>query len=86
MTRERTPIEPRRVSPGTRAKILAATDHVCARPGCPERAASTARSVPATHRRPPMTDPTLRALAEILRPRSIILLAVVAGVVSLWWL
>jgi hypothetical protein len=33
-----------------------------------------------------MTDPTLRALAEVFRPRSIILLAVVAGVVSLWWL
>jgi len=28
----------------------------------------------------------LRALAEVFRPRSIILLAVVAGVVSLWWL
>jgi hypothetical protein len=27
-----------------------------------------------------------RALAEVFRPRSIILLAVVAGVVSLWWL
>jgi len=26
------------------------------------------------------------ALAEVFRPRSIILLAVVAGVVSLWWL
>lgn len=33
-----------------------------------------------------MTDPTLRALAEVFRPRSIILLAVVAGVISLWWL
>jgi len=33
-----------------------------------------------------MTDPTLRALAEVFRPRSIFLLAVVAGVVSLWWL
>jgi hypothetical protein len=32
-----------------------------------------------------MTDP-LRALAEMFRPRSLILLAVVAGVVSLWWL
>jgi len=28
----------------------------------------------------------LRALAEVFRPRSLILLAVVAGVVSLWWL
>jgi hypothetical protein len=27
-----------------------------------------------------------RALAEVFRPRSLILLAVVAGVVSLWWL
>jgi hypothetical protein len=26
------------------------------------------------------------AVAEVLRPRSLILLAVVAGVVSLWWL
>ena len=26
------------------------------------------------------------ALAEVFRPRSLILLAVVAGVVSLWWL
>jgi hypothetical protein len=33
-----------------------------------------------------MTNLTLRALAEVLRPRSLILLAVVAGVVSLWWL
>jgi hypothetical protein len=33
-----------------------------------------------------MTDPTLRALAEVFRPRSLVLLAVVAGVVSLWWL
>jgi hypothetical protein len=32
---------------------------------------------------PPMW---FRALAEVLRPRSLILLAVVAGVVSLWWL
>jgi hypothetical protein len=28
----------------------------------------------------------IRALAEVLRPRSIILLAVLAGVISLWWL
>jgi hypothetical protein len=27
-----------------------------------------------------------RAIAEVLRPRSIILLAVLAGVISLWWL
>jgi hypothetical protein len=32
---------------------------------------------------PPMW---LRALAEVFRPRSLIILAVVAGVVSLWWL
>ena len=32
---------------------------------------------------PPMW---LRALAEVFRPRSLILLAVVAGVISLWWL
>jgi hypothetical protein len=28
----------------------------------------------------------IAAIAEVLRPRSIILLAVLAGVVSLWWL
>jgi len=28
----------------------------------------------------------IAALAEVFRPRSLILLAVVAGVVSLWWL
>jgi len=33
-----------------------------------------------------MTDPTLRALAEVFRPRSLILLAVVAGVLSLFWI
>ena len=27
-----------------------------------------------------------RALAEVFRPRSLILLAVVAGVISLWWM
>jgi len=46
MTRERIPIEPRRVSPGTRAKILAATGHVCARPGCPERATDVDHILP----------------------------------------
>jgi hypothetical protein len=36
----------------------------------------------------PCDEPPLwfKALAEVLRPRSIILLAVLAGVVSLWWL
>jgi hypothetical protein len=33
-----------------------------------------------------MTNLTLRALAEVFRPRSLILLAVVAGVVSLFWI
>jgi hypothetical protein len=28
----------------------------------------------------------IAALAEVLRPRSIIILAVLAGVISLWWL
>jgi 5-methylcytosine-specific restriction protein A len=46
MTRERIPIEPRRVSPGTRAKILAATDHVCARPGCPDKATDVDHILP----------------------------------------
>lgn len=32
---------------------------------------------------PPMW---LRAVAEVLRPRSIIILLAMAGVVSLWWL
>jgi len=46
MTRERISIERRWVSPGTRAKILAATDHVCARPGCPERATDVDHILP----------------------------------------
>ena len=46
MTRERLPIEPRRVSAGTRAKILAATGHVCARPDCPERATDVDHILP----------------------------------------
>ena len=33
-----------------------------------------------------MTDPTFRAVAEVLRPRSIIILAAMAGVISLWWM
>jgi hypothetical protein len=33
-----------------------------------------------------MTDPTFRAIAEVLRPRSIIILLALAGVISLWWL
>jgi len=33
-----------------------------------------------------MTDPTFRAIAEALRPRSIIILLALAGVISLWWL
>jgi hypothetical protein len=33
-----------------------------------------------------MTDPTLRALAEVFRPRSLIILAVLAGTIALWWL
>jgi hypothetical protein len=28
----------------------------------------------------------IAAVAEVLRPRSIIILAVLAGVISLWWL
>jgi hypothetical protein len=28
----------------------------------------------------------LRAVAEVLRPRSIIILLALAGVISLWWL
>jgi hypothetical protein len=28
----------------------------------------------------------LRAVAEVLRPRSLIILAAMAGVISLWWL
>jgi hypothetical protein len=39
-------IEPRRVSAGTRAKILAATNHVCARPDCPERATDVDHILP----------------------------------------
>ncbi len=33
-----------------------------------------------------MTDPTFRAIVEVLRPRSIIILLALAGVISLWWL
>ncbi len=33
-----------------------------------------------------MTDPTFRAIAEVLRPRSIIILLALAGVISLWWM
>ena len=33
-----------------------------------------------------MTDPTFRAVAEVLRPRSIIILLALAGVISLWWM
>lgn len=45
----------------------------------------------ASHRgwdfRPPDEPPMwLRAVAEVLRPRSIIILLALAGVVSLWWL
>jgi hypothetical protein len=32
-----------------------------------------------------MIDPTLRAVAEVLRPRSLIILLALAGVISLWW-
>jgi hypothetical protein len=28
----------------------------------------------------------IAAIAEVLRPRSLIILAVLAGVISLWWL
>lgn len=46
MNRERIPIEPRRVSAGTKAKVLAATDHVCARPGCTVRATDVDHILP----------------------------------------
>ena len=46
MKKEPVPIEPRRVSPGTRAKILAATGHVCARPGCPDKATDVDHILP----------------------------------------
>ena len=36
----------------------------------------------------PSDEPPLwfKAVAEVLRPRSIIILAALAGVISLWWL
>ena len=36
----------------------------------------------------PSDEPPLwfRAVAEVLRPRSIIILAALAGVISLWWM
>lgn len=46
MNREPLPIEKRSVSAGTRAKILAATDHVCARPDCPDRATDVDHILP----------------------------------------
>lgn len=46
MNRTPLPIEPRRVSAGTRAKILAATGHVCARPGCPDKATDVDHILP----------------------------------------
>ena len=33
-----------------------------------------------------MIEPTFRAVAEVLRPRSIIILLALAGVISLWWM
>jgi hypothetical protein len=33
-----------------------------------------------------MSDPTFRAVAEVLRPRSLIILLALAGVISLWWM
>ena len=36
----------------------------------------------------PSDEPPLwfKAVAEVLRPRSLVILAVLAGVISLWWL
>lgn len=46
MIREAVEIERRSVSPGTKAKILAATNHVCARPDCTERATDVDHILP----------------------------------------
>lgn len=46
MNREPVHIEKRSVSAGTRAKILAATGHVCARPGCLEKATAVDHILP----------------------------------------
>lgn len=46
MTRPAIEIEKRNVSAGTKAKILAATDHVCARPGCTVRATDVDHILP----------------------------------------
>jgi len=41
------------------------------------------RDHPVHNEEPPLW---FKAWADVLRPRSIILLAVLAGVISLWWL
>lgn len=46
MTRERIDIEPRKVSAGTKAKVLAATGYVCARPNCDVRATDVDHILP----------------------------------------
>lgn len=46
MNRPAIPIEKRNVSAGTKAKILAATNHVCARPGCTIRATDVDHILP----------------------------------------
>ena len=46
MTRAAIQIEKPNVSAGTKAKILAATDHVCARPGCTIRATDVDHILP----------------------------------------
>ena len=46
MNRPGIEIEKRNVSAGTKAKILAATNHVCARPGCEVRATDVDHILP----------------------------------------
>lgn len=46
MNRPAVEIERRSVSAGTKAKVLAATNHVCARPGCQDRATDVDHILP----------------------------------------
>jgi hypothetical protein len=60
------------------------SDYVCHRMKAAQATSQSARGFDfRPEDEPPMW---LRVLAEVLRPRSIILLAVVAGVLSLFWI
>jgi hypothetical protein len=60
------------------------SDYVCHRMKAAQATSQSARGFDFR----PSDEPPLwfKALAEVLRPRSIIILATLAGVISLWWL